>query len=106
MSSEALALGILFVIHALGLGVLFFALLRSSEDDGGGWRDWWPRDDDDDDGGESPRKPSPPALPLPGASHSPVRLREPGRLADAHPGPSRRPAHAPERVPQRERVQS
>jgi hypothetical protein len=33
-----------------------------------------------------------------------VRLREPGRLADAHPRPPRRPEHAPERVPERERV--
>ena len=95
MSSEALALGITFLIHAIGLCVLFGALLRT--DDGGGWRDWWPRDDDDE--------PSPkPGPPLPGAEQSKVRLREPGRLADAHPRPPRRPEHAPERVPQRERV--
>ena len=98
MSSEALALGILFLIHAIGLGVLFLALLRSS-DDSGGWRDWWPRDDDG--GNEPPRDPTPP---LDDAVQSPVRLREPGRLADAHPPAPRRPEHAPERVPQRERV--
>ena len=98
MSSEALALFILFLIHAIGLGVLFLALLRSSDD--GGWRDWWPRDDDD---GNEPR-PRDPGPPLDGATQSPVRLREPGRLADAHPRAPRRPEHAPERVPQRERV--
>jgi hypothetical protein len=99
VSSEALALFILFLIHAIGLGVLFFALLRS--EDGGGWREWWPRDDD---GRDPPPDPSPPAPPLDGALQSPVRLREPGRLADAHPRPPRRPEHAPERVPERERV--
>ena len=97
MSSEALALGILFLIHAVGLAVLFYALLRSSGDDRG-WRDWWPRDDD---GRGPPPEPSPP---LPGARQSRVRLREPGRLADALPGFARRPRHAPERAPQRERV--
>jgi hypothetical protein len=98
VSSEALALFILFLIHAIGLGVLFLALLRSSNDDG--WRDWWPRDDD---GGSEP-PPHDPTPPLPGAEQSPVRLREPGRLADAHPRPPRRPEHPPERAPQRERV--
>jgi hypothetical protein len=99
VSSQALALLILFLIHAIGLGVLFLALLRSSED-GGGWRDWWPRDDD---GGSEP-PPRDPGPPLDGAVQSPVRLREPGRLADAHPRTPRRPEHAPDRAPQRERV--
>jgi hypothetical protein len=35
-----------------------------------------------------------------------VRLREHGKLADGHPRPARRPAHAPERVPARERERS
>ena len=92
MSSEALALFILFLIHAIGLAVLFLALLRSSED-GGNWRDWWPRDDD---GGSEP-PPRDPGPPLDGAVQSPVRLREPARLSDAHPRAPRRPEHAPER---------
>ena len=93
MSNEALALGITFLIHVIGICVLFGLLLRS---DGGGWRDWWPRDDDDGPGPD-------PGPPLPSADPARLRLREPGRLADAHQRP-RRPAHAPERTPQRERV--
>jgi hypothetical protein len=96
VSSEELALVITFLIHVVGICVLFGALLWS---DGGGWRDWWPRDDD------GPPDPDPgPPPPLPDADLSPARLREPGRIADAHPRPARRPRHAPERSPQRERV--
>jgi hypothetical protein len=95
VSNEALALGLTFLIHVIGICVLFGLLIRS--DDDGGWRDWWPRDDDD---GPEPD----PGPPLPSADSSRVRLREPGRLADAHPRAPRRPEHPPERVPQRERV--
>jgi hypothetical protein len=98
VSSEELALAITFLIHVVGICVLFGALLLS---EGGGWRDWWPRDDDDD--GPPDPGPGPPA-PLPDADPSPARLREPGRIADAHPRPGRRPRHAPGRSPQRERV--
>ena len=100
MSNETLALGITFLIHVIGICVLFGLMLRSDVEGGGGWRDWWPRDDD---GGSDPPSPDP-GPPLPGAEQSPVRLREPGRLADARPPAPRRPEHAPERVPQRERV--
>ena len=96
MSNEALALGITFLIHVIGICVLFGLLIRSDE---GGWRDWWPRDDDDG-GGWDPD----PGPPLPSADPSRMRLREPGRLADAHPRAPRRPEHPPQRVPQRERV--
>ena len=98
MSNEALALGITFLIHVIGACVLLGLLIRS---DGGGWRDWWPRDDDDDGGGGPGPDPGPP---LPSADPSRLRLREPGRLADAHQRPSRRPEHQPERAPERERV--
>jgi hypothetical protein len=97
VSNEALALGITFVIHVIGACVLFGAMLRSSEG-GSDWRDWWPRDDD---GGDPRPDPGPP---LPGAEQSTVRLREPGRLADARRPAPRRPEHAPQRAPQRERV--
>lgn len=96
MSNEALALGITFLIHAIGLCVLFGALLRR---DDGGWRDWWPRDDDGGGGGDDDQGP-----PLPEAGPSATRLRERGRIADGHRRPPRRPEHAPTRVPQRERV--
>jgi hypothetical protein len=99
VSNEALALGITFLIHVIGICVLFGLMLRSDVDGGGGWRDWWPRDD------EGPEEPDPePGPPLPDAEQSPVRLREPGRLADARRPAPRRPEHAPERVHQRERV--
>ena len=101
MSSEALAFGFIFLAHAIGLCVLLGVMVRA-DGNGGGWRDWWPRDDDDDDG---PPGPEPdPGPPLGGAEQSVVRLREPGRLADAYPRAPRRPRHAPERDPQRERV--
>jgi len=95
VSNEALALGITFFIHVIGIFVLIGLLIRS---DDGNWRDWWPRDDDDD-GGRGPD----PGPPLPSADPSDVRLREPGRLADAHPRAPRRPEHPPQRVPERER---
>ena len=56
------------------------------------------------DDGRRRRHAAPP--PLPDAAPSPVRLREPGRIADGYPRPARRPAHAPERdraVPRRAR---
>jgi hypothetical protein len=95
VSSEALALGILLLIHVGGVFVLVGLLILSDND---GWRDWWPRDDDDG-GGHGPD----PGPPLPSADPSNVRLREPGRLADAHPRAPRRPEHPPQRVPERER---
>jgi hypothetical protein len=95
VSNEALALGITFLIHVIGACVLLGLLIRS---DDGGWRDWWPRDDDDGGGGPDP------GPPLPSADPSSVRLREPGRIRDAHRSPPRRPEHPPQRVPQRERV--
>ena len=101
MSSEALALGFIFLVHAIGLGVLLGVMVRA--DDGGAWRDWWPRDDDGGSGGWDPPRPDS-GPPLPDAAQSPVRLREPGRLADAQPPTPRRPEHPPQRVPERERV--
>ena len=58
---------------------------------------------DDDGGGGSPG-PAPPVpgpepdggLPLRDAEQARVRLREPGRLADAYPRRPRRPEHAPD----------
>lgn len=68
------------------------------------------RTSDGEGGGGPPFEPVPPdpaggrggGLPLPDAGQSPVRLREPRRLADAYPARPRRPDHVPEtpeRVP-------
>jgi hypothetical protein len=104
--AELAALALTILVHIVGAGVLVWAMLDGDENGRRpGWRDWWPRDD----GGEPPEAPEPPRgggdrLPLlPDSAQSPVRLREPGRLADAKPRPARRPEHvpAPEREPSR-----
>lgn len=99
-----LALALTVLVHFVGLAALIWALVTDDEERPD-WRRWWPGDDD---GGDQPPldpEPDPPAggLPRVGGPGLPsvVRLRAPGRLADAHPRPPRRPAHAPERVPRR-----
>ena len=102
--AQIAALAITFVVHVAGAICLVWALL--GERGFGGLRDWW-----NDGGGGEPPPPEPPApdprpsgpglaLPLPHAAPSDVRLREPGRLGDAHPRPARRP-HQPARTPER-----
>lgn len=106
MTLEVLAIVITVVAHFVGAGVLIWALLDGETidwrgvlfpgDDDGGWGgfDEPPRTGPRDGGGvELP--------PLPDAAPSAVRLREPGRLADAKPRPGRRPEHAPEPQPAR-----
>jgi hypothetical protein len=99
VTKEILAIGITLLVHIVGLVTLVWVLLLDA-DDRPDWRDWWPRDE-----GDEPRAPSPAprggGLPLRDAVPSAVRLREPARVADAHPRPARRPAHPPERVPER-----
>jgi hypothetical protein len=104
---EVLAIALTLVVHVIGAGVLIWVLLDGNVD----WRELWPRDDD----GRGGRWPDEPAgdgpdgggvlapTPLPDTAPSPVRLREPGRIAERYPRPARRPEHAPEqpRVPQR-----
>jgi hypothetical protein len=103
---EILALALTLLVHVIGAGVLIWVLL---DGDGIDWRSIFPTDDDGPGPG-GPPEPTPPApprggVPLPDAAPSAVRLREPGRIADAHPRPARRPEHVPERerpgVPQR-----
>jgi hypothetical protein len=103
VDQEILALAVTFLVHVLGVAALIWHLLRN-DDERPDWGGWF-RDDDDD-----PQRPAGPdarppgdALPLPDAGPSAVRLREPGRLSDALPGPARRPAHPPERAPRPER---
>jgi hypothetical protein len=101
VSKEVLALALTVLVHVVGMAALVWALLHDDENRPD-WRDWWPGGDDD-----PPAPPPDPrqggGLPLPDAQSSAVRLREPGRLADGHPRPARRPEHVPERVPARER---
>ncbi|MEA2340013.1 MAG: hypothetical protein QOG11_90 [Solirubrobacteraceae bacterium] len=104
-AAEVAALVLTLVVHVIGAGVLIWAMLDPDEDGRRpGWRDWWPRDDD----GRSPSDAEPPrggggqAVPvLSDSAAAQVRLREPGRLADAKPRPARRPEHVP--APERER---
>jgi hypothetical protein len=105
-AAEAAALALTILVHLIGAGVLVWAMLDGGEEGHRpGWRDWWPRDDD----GAPPEEPEPPrgggdTVPvLPASSPAGVRLREPGRLADAKPRPPRRPAHVP--GPEREPAQ-
>ena len=91
------------VAHLVGLGVLV-ALLGGSPADWRGW--WWPGDDGG--GGGPGRSPSPSGGPASGpplgrAVPASLRLRGPGRLADARRR-ERRPAREPARTPQRERL--
>ena len=102
MSKEVAALLLTLVVHVIGAAALVGALMHGSAP--GSWRSWWPTDEDDEGRGgqgreEPPKRPSPSdgGLPLPDAVPAAVRLREPGRLADAHPRPARR--GAPERAP-------
>ena len=104
MTKEVLALALTVLVHVIGMAALVWALLLDDENRPD-WRGWWPGDDDDPPV-EPPPGPRGDGLPLRDAEPSAVRLREHGRLADAHPRPSRRPAHAPAREPVRERERS
>jgi hypothetical protein len=102
MSGPVAAILLTTVIHVIAFVVLLALMgrdmldvFRSPPADGG-------------DGGEPPAsepasRPSPGGggLPLPDADQAPVRLREPGRIGDRYPRPSRRPDHEPARIPQR-----
>ena len=101
-AGEVIALALTVVVHILGGFALIYMLVKDGD---GGALDWWPRDDD----GGPPRDPIAPApvgggggLPLPVADASPIRLREPGTIADGYPRRERRPVHpAPPREPVR-----
>jgi hypothetical protein len=103
---EVVAIALTLLVHILGAIVLIMVVLNGEKVD---WRGvLWPKDDDGGGGpGFDPPQPDPTGdgsggLPLPDATPSPVRLREPGRIADKTPRPQRRPAHTPERTPARE----
>ena len=99
---ELIALTLVFVVHLVGGLLLVWALL--DDDVRAGWRRRF--GGGGGGGGEDPPpgpRPTPPAptvarpqLPLADAVASDVRLRGPGRLADAHGPLPRRPAHMPQ----------
>jgi hypothetical protein len=104
-AEQLIAMSLVFLVHVLGAVALVWAML-----DDRGWRglkDWWPRDDGPSDDPRDDDRPTPGGgrvdLPLPSATPSPVRLREPGRIGDATARPARRPEHEPERLPVRRR---
>lgn len=94
---------LLFVVHVIAFVALFAVLgdgflefFRGTPRDDRGWE---PPDDDE------PAAPTPGGtggLPLPDAAQAPVRLREPGRIAEGYPKPARRREHEPQRAPERE----
>jgi hypothetical protein len=97
VDQEILALALTFLVHVFGVAALVWHLLQNGEERPD-WRGWFGDDGDDPRAPDAPEA-GPPggALPLPDAAPSAVRLREPGRLSDARPGPARRPAHVPGR---------
>ena len=104
MGGQQAAILLVGVAHVLALAALIWMLI-SGADKPFGIGFWFGTDTDD---GPPPPPPDPDTpggatLPLPDAQGSAVRLRGPGRLADAHPRPPRRPDHAPEpaRTPDR-----
>lgn len=91
-------------MHLIGLGLLTMLLVMFLRSDT--IKPWSPPDDDEGGGGpplipDRPVSPSPGGIPLPDAQPSPMRLREPGRLADHHHRPQRRPSREPDRTPAR-----
>jgi hypothetical protein len=107
VSLEVTAIVLTVIVHFIGAIVLIWAItrddeidwrgiLRPGDDDGGGPGFEPPRSGNGGDGGGVL------APPLADAAPSPIRLREPGRIADGHPRPPRRPEHAPQRTPVRE----
>lgn len=113
MADETLLVALLGGLHLIGFGFAALLLLPLLRDER-----IVPvarREEDDDSGGGggndrlhpiAPRGPRPGGLPLPDAVPARVRLREPARLADLLPSPTRRrrehaPAPAPSRTPAR-----
>ncbi|MBF6621366.1 MAG: hypothetical protein ITG02_14200 [Patulibacter sp.] len=96
MDAGSIALLVLVLPHLIGAVFLAWWILPASAR--GELRGWFR----EDDGGAPPlgRPPEPggsgaraSSLPLPDASPSAVRMREPGRLLDGVPGTPRRPVH-------------
>jgi hypothetical protein len=100
VSGEVAAILLLAVVHIAGAALLIGLMFDGTDS---AWRGWWPHDDRPEDPGPEPADPPAGTLPLPDAAPAALRLREPGRLADAHER-HRRPEHAPEPARRREPV--
>jgi hypothetical protein len=101
-SGPVISILVLTLVHFAAFGLLFwhlagremFSTFRIAPDDRG-------------DGGVEPLPDGNPpgdrdgGVPLPHAEPAPVRLREPGRIADGYPRRERRPAHDPAPAPRR-----
>jgi hypothetical protein len=94
-----LAILLTLIVHIVGMALLFGMMGREILDV---FRTT-PRHDDDGGGGgpptDQPVAPVPGGggtLPLPDAEQAPKRLREPGRIGERYPRPTRRPEHRPE----------
>ena len=105
MSGPFLALLLTAVVHLVGMVVLIALMGRDI-------LDVFRMNPGDDGRGGEPGDPDPVApepdgdggLPLPDAAQAPVRLREPGRIAERYERRPRRPEHEPVPQPQRERL--
>jgi hypothetical protein len=101
-TGPVLAILVLTLVHFAAFGLLvwhlagreIFSTFRIGPDDrpGGGSDRTTPPEPSDDRGG---------GLPLPDAAPAPVRLREPGRIAEGYPRRERRPAREPVTPPRR-----
>ncbi len=102
MGSKDAAILLTAVVHVIGTLLLIWLLIHGQEDRPD-LRGWWRGDDGphDPQPRDEPPAPTGGGLPLPGAGPSPVRLREPGRIAGGYERPARRPAHEPARRPER-----
>lgn len=107
MDTESVALLAIFLPH--GVAAAFFAWRLMPKDARRELRGWFKDDGDGGTRGPAPVRPrrggGGAEPPLPTAAPSAVRLREPGRLADHVPAPSRRPSHPPTPAPAPERVE-
>ncbi|HZO35695.1 MAG TPA: hypothetical protein VFB41_02350 [Solirubrobacteraceae bacterium] len=93
MGSELLAVLVLVVVHLVAMAVLWVMLAGDESDR----RGWWPSDNDGGDGGSPPGddRPRGGGPPLGEADPARMRLRGPGRLADARRRSRRRTLEPP-----------
>jgi hypothetical protein len=104
VSGDAVAVLLIFAVHMVALVIIIGPLARASAAPADDEADGTGGSDDEGEGGSrrpfaGPDRPKPRGdLPLPDAAPASLRLRGPGRLADAYERPRRgRPARRPVR---------